>query len=376
MPRNYRIAYFAALLATSLVPLCMAYAAPPKSAPPKPTLNNGEATKGTEQMKGGDGVFGTIYTMVNGHGSNYNFQLLSARYTLEPHNDYAGSMPLPDQKLLVLTFAVKNPNKDSDLDQGGVDMTLVDENDNNYGEGAGTMMLASNGSKELYITLKPGQGFGQDPTANALSVAFVVPGNAKIKKILINSGRAAVPSEKIMRYTIAGNTGGSPKNVITPLPKYAADPTDPSGGVALETAPAVLGKYYPDGYFAARLNSVTLAPSDTVYKGEKAPDGKQWAIANFSVKNIYSKAVTTFEIAGDGIALKDMDGEKHPAEEGGRWKATRDEAAGSVEVDKGEESNFRIFFAVPKDVKLKSLLFPPVKYGHIYQWDLATAATP
>ena len=67
-------------------------------------------------MKGGAGIFGVTYTMKAGE----NLTLLKAKYTLEGHNDYGGNMAMPDQKLFWLTFAVKNPKTDHDLDLGGV----------------------------------------------------------------------------------------------------------------------------------------------------------------------------------------------------------------------------------------------------------------
>ena len=320
-------------------------------------------------MKGGDGVFGVVYTMVNNNGHGVNVQFIKARYTLEPHNDYSGSMAMPDQKLFVLTFAVKNPNKDLDVD-GGIEITLVDENENNYETGSGVICTTANGSKEPSLSLKPGQGVGQDPTTNELSLAIPLPGSAKIKM-----GRANVPDEKVLRFPIAGSTGGSPKNIIAPLPKYAADPTDPTGATAVEVAPVIMGKYYPDGYFALRLDSVTLSP-DAVQKGQKPDEGKVWAIATFTAKNIYSKQASLFDLGGEGVLIKDTDNEKYPADEAGKRKATRDEDAGSAYVDKGEEMTFRQFFMVPKDVKLKSLVYPSGKYGHNYVWDLSAPTTP
>lgn len=373
------IALIASLTLSVFAPPAAHAGDPPKKVPakktakkPAPPVSTGEQSQGTQQMAGGDGVFGTVYTMVNGSDNHYNLQFIRARYTLEPHNDYSGSMPMPDQKLFILTFAVKNPNKDHDLDLGGIDITLVDENDNNYALGSGTTRIAANGTKEAYITLKPGQGIGQDPIANELSLAITVPGNAKIKKILLKGGRATMPDEKVLRFNIAGTTGGSPKNIIAPLPKYAADPTDPTGAVTVETANGVMGKYYPDGYFAIRLDSVVLSP-DAVLKGNKAEDGKEWAVATMTCKNIYSKEASTFDLGGEKIILRDADNEKYNVDEAGKRKATRDEEAGSVYVDKNEELTFRYFFQVPKATKLKSLFFQSGKYGHSYQWDLTAS---
>ncbi len=69
-----------------------------------PKSNKSGSAKGQEQMKGGEGAFGAIYTTKD----DFNLQLISAQYSLEPHNDYAGTMPSEEEKLVVITYAIKN----------------------------------------------------------------------------------------------------------------------------------------------------------------------------------------------------------------------------------------------------------------------------
>ena len=52
----------------------------------KPPVKSQDITKGQGQLQGGDGVFGTVYTL----NSGWNFTLLKARYQVDPHDSYAG----------------------------------------------------------------------------------------------------------------------------------------------------------------------------------------------------------------------------------------------------------------------------------------------
>lgn len=326
-----------------------------------------QQSRGTKQVAGGDGVFGEIYTLK----SEFNFSLLSARYTIEPHNDYNGTMATNEEKLVWLTFAIKNSDSGKDHFWGGLDVTLVDENEKNYNAGAGSVRLASQGGKEYSVTLKPGQGVGQQPDKDELSCAIAVPAKAKIKKIILNDGRKTVPSEKVVRYNIAGFPGGSPKNVIAPLPKYAADSSDPTGATLAIPATAEPGNYYPAGYFAIRFDGILLSTVETLDKN-KPEDGKQYAILTFTAKNIFSKPISTFELGGqfDTLALRDTDNEKYgsAAESGyALRRAKRDEALNSQEVAVGEEITYRYFFLIPKDAKPASITFGDGKYGHLYK---------
>ena len=335
----------------------------------KPQVDGGQS-RGTTQVAGGDGVFGTVYTLNDG----FNFTILSTKYTIESHNDYDGTMAQTDEKLLWITFAVKNSDKDRDLSGGGLDVTLVDDHDQNFTPRSGSVMLTSRGRQEISFTLKPGQGLGQDPTKDELSCAIAIPAKAKIVKIILNQGRKNVPDEKVVRYTIAGNPGGSPKNVIAPLPRYAADPTDPTGSTVANPATAILGKFYPDGYFAIRLDSVELS-SDTIYEKEKPEEGKTYAIFTFTGKNSFGKIASTYDLTGqnDAVVLRDADGEKYKVAGDPGYafrKAKRDELFESTEIEVGEEFSYRYFFLIPKDAKPASITFGQGKYGHVYKINL------
>ncbi len=340
-----------------------------KKAPAKKTDDGGQS-RGTKQVAGGNGIFGVVYTL----NSGFNFTILSAHYTLEPHNDYAGSMAQNDEKLLWITFAVKNSEKDKDQTWGDLDVMLVDDKEQTYTPGSGRVMLTSRGNAGISATLKPGQGLGQEPAKDELSCAIPVPAKAKIKRIILNEGRKNLPGEKVVRYNIAGFQDGAPKNVIAPLPKYAADPADTTGASVAIPATAVAGTYYPAGYFALRFDGLTF--SEEAILDKTAPtEGKRYAIATFTAKNEFSKPITTFELGGqsDEIVLRDADGEKYKAAPEAGYamrRAKRDELLESQEIAAGEEITYRYFFLIPKDAKPASVTFGQGKYGHAYKVDV------
>ena len=356
-------------LALLAAPLTSTGAPPAKKTPPKKTDDGGQS-RGTKQVAGGDGIFGVVYTLNNG----FNFTILSARYTLEPHNDYNGSMAQNDEKLVWITFAVKNSEKDKDQIWGDLDVMLVDDKEQTYTPGSGRVMLTSRGNAGLSATLKPGQGIGQEPAKDELSCAIPVPVKAKIKRIILNEGRKNVTGEKVVRYNIAGFQNGSPKNMIAPLPKYAADPADTTGASVAIPATALPGTYFPAGYFAIRFDGLSFSEEAILDKNTPA-DGKRYAIATFTARNEYSKLISTFELGGqnDEITLRDADGEKYKAAPEAGYalrRAKRDELLESQEIAVGEEITYRYFFLIPRDAKPASITFGQGKYGHAYKVDV------
>ena len=338
---------------------------PALAQPTKKKPDDGGQSRGTKQLAGGEGAFGVVYTLNTG----MNFSLISAKYTLEPHNDYNGTLSKPDEKLIWLTFSVQNSEKLKDNEFGDLAVTLVDEDEKNYTPGSGTVMLASKGNAEFSVSLKPGQGVGLNPMKDELSCAIPIPAKARIKKIMLNNGRLNVPGEKVLRYNIAGFPGGSLKNVIAPLPAYAADPKDSSGATVAIPGKAVIGTYYPAGYFAERLDSVTFS-EEALVDGAKPEEGKRYVVALFTAKNAFSKKITIFELGGLGesLVLRDTDGEKYkPASAMLRAKRA-EKFEGNEEYEVGEELSFRYVFIVPKDAKLSTLNFGlGDNYGHEYR---------
>lgn len=358
------------VLAFSLVP---ALAAPVPKKKPAPKVPPGDVSRGAHQLAGGDGVFGTVYTLQN----EFNYEILSARYTIEPHNDYSGTQADRDGKLVWITFAIKNSDRTEARAWPGTEVTLIDDNNQNYTSGSGQTMLASQGSKESFGNLLPGQGLGQDPVKDELSIAIPVPGKAKIVKILLSTGRKNVPGEKVVRYGIAGNPGGSPKNVIKPLAKYAADPTDPTGATLAIPGSVIAGKYYPDGGFAVRFDTLTTT-TEPIYDKTPPTDGNVYVVANMTGKNIFSRKASTFDFyasQSDEITVRDSDGEKYRVfgDAGYAFRhPKRDEALQSTEIEVGEEFHFRYIFMLPKNAKPASITFGQARYGHAYKLDLTT----
>ena len=313
----------------------------------------GNQVKGQGQMAGADGSFGTLYTLDNG----FNFEILSARYTVEPFNGYEMDGVRTDDKMLVLDIALKNANEtDMYFDTEGL-FTLVDEKNQNYSRYA--LALESLGSTSANMSLKPGQGLGQPGLKDPLRVAFVVPGKARLTKIIVNHGRKG-RTESVIRYYIAGTTkaeagaDGDPKNVIAPLPDGVRDPADASGAVALAQGKGVMNTPLPSGAFALTLTSFAVT-SDPILSGAAPDDGKQYAVASVTAKSLLA-GYSTFDVEGGNsplYELTDADGERYAPV--GFRKAVADEEP-EHDFKRGDDYKFRVVFAVPKAAVLKKLV--------------------
>ena len=359
------------LITFSLLAVCsQSFAQVKKKTPPKkPIVKAQDITKTQGQLQGGDGVFGTTYTL----NSGINFAVLKARYTLDPHNSYGTVFPKPEEKLLILTCAAKNANS-SDSYFPGVELQAIDDEGHDYP--SSDYRLASTGSKEFGPSLKPGQGVGQFPDKDELTVAFAIPNRARIGKIILKSGRKFVKDEAVVRYFIADvakkereGAEGNPKNAISPLPDFVKDVSDKVGATALESGIGKIGTGYPSAYYTMTIDSVSVSETEKV-KDRLPEEGKAYAIITVTVKNNYTKPIGLFYV-GNIFSLKDIDGEKYAADgDFGRRKSKRDEEATPDELAIGETYTFRMFAIVPKDVKLKSLYFG-TEAGRRYNLEIA-----
>ncbi len=339
--------------------------------PSKPPVKAQDVTKAQGQQQGGDGVFGAIYTM----NSGWNFTILKARYSVEPYKAYEWTAPNADEKFLVLTLAIKN-SLPSEMLFGGPDFTVVDEEGHDY-VGA-NYRLSSTESAEVSINLKPGQGSGQNPDKDELTCMIKVPSKARISKIILKQGRKFVKGEEVVRYFIADvatkerdGAPGNPKNIIAGLPDSVKEKSDKLGAVAMPQGVAKIGTPFFSSYFAVTCNSVELTSSEK-HHDALPEEGKQYAIANITVKNLFKKAITLFEVGStESVVLKDADGEKYTLLLDYLWKAKRDEATDSPSIEPGESYTFRCFYSVPKDVKLKTLRISATS-GRVYVIDLET----
>ena len=328
-------------------------------------------TQAQGQLQGGDGVFKSVYTM----NSGFNFTILSARYTIEPFNAYYPEIAGPDQKLLVLTVAIKNANPEEE-GVATVGFTAVDDHGNNYS--GNHYRLASLGVMPFAPSCKPGQGYGQDPSKDELTAVIVLPAKAKITKLLTDDGRKFVPGEKVIRYFIAGaakkdpdGADGNPKNVITGFPDSLRDPADPSGATPLEEAKATPGVFMTSGCFGVRLDGITTSTTEKI--NEDGPeDGKVFVIATMTIKNIYGVEVPVSDLAWDEKVplLTDSDGEKYRAVGGSRKVKGSEGTDGATKLQPGETYTLRFFFQLPKAAQPKMLTFGQVG-GHHYTLDVS-----
>lgn len=332
----------------------------PKVTPKKPVPQN--QTKGQGQLQGGNGQFGTVYTLT----SNFNFEIVGARYTLEPFNAYTVVTAGTDKKLLVLDIAVKNVSTSDNFFNPDSMFTLVDEKGQLYN--GGSLALQSKAADSGSFTLRPGQGQGQPALKDPLQIAWELPAKARIVKIMINQARQG-RKEEVFRYYIAGATkaeageAGDPKNVITPLPAESRDPADASGSSPLDESKGAPGVYVPSGYFNIRFDGLTY--STEPLNGNPPEDGKKFAIATVTAKNPLDKGVGMFDAEGGDSPLyeiTDADGEHYKPVF--YRKAKRDEDA-EHDFKKGDEYTFRVVFQMPKDAVAKKLVLGT---GAAHKW--------
>ncbi len=309
--------------------------------------------KGQKQLAGGTAKFGTVYSLKSG----FNFEILSARYSIEAYNAYYPLVAETDKKLVVIDMAIKNANNsDNFFDASGL-MTLVDDHGGLYPNGS--LMLASNGSKDASITLKPGQGVGQPALHDPFEFAFQVPSDAKITKIMVNIGRLNT-SEDVVRYMIVP----APKDVehptdpnfILPLPDNVRDPSDPSGAVALAQGKGAIGAYVQAGAFDLRVDGPPVDIAGQVDGGDP-DDGKKFIAIPFTAKSMLSGDQSFFVVSGGGDAsysLTNADGDVIKATAFLK-NSSGEDAEKTFQL--GDEYHYRVVFQVPKDGKFNRLIY-------------------
>lgn len=336
--------------------------------PKKPATPAGPGVKGQGQLAGGNGQFGTVYSLKNG----FNFAILGARYTMDPFVAYEQLTPKADQKLLVLDIAIKNARpEDAYLDFGPL-LTIVDAQ-NQIVEG-GSLGLASLRSKAPNLSLRPGQGLGQTALNDPLRVAFAVPAAARVVKVMVNQGRLG-SAESVLRYYVAGVTkeeagaAGDPKNVIAPLPDAVRDPSDRSGAVATAEGKAAVGGFVPSGVYMLRVDSVAISTDPAL--GE-LPEGKRYFVATITARSATDREASFFDVTGGDSPsweLTTADGERvGPAAY--KKSATGEDADHTFKG--GDEYAFRVVFTIGAEAAPKKLV---IGAGNSRKWaiDVSTA---
>lgn len=311
-------------------------------------LSQGEI-KGQAQLPGINGDFGQTYSLQNG----FNLTVLSAAYSVEPFDGYNVSQPKSEEKQILVDFAIKNArSEDNFLDSSGL-FVAVDEKGELYS--SSEYGLQSRPGEAPDFTLRPGQGLGQVALKDPLRVRIVVPGNARINKIMVNQGRLNT-QEKVIRFLMVEPpkvvNEKSPKNFIAPLPENVRDSADKWGAIALAEGKAKMGEAYPSGTFRLRVESLTPGAR----MGENEPgEGKHFVMATMTVTHVLKAPGNSFDLGGGDTPLyqlTDTDGERYPSI--GLFKPKADEAI-SREFQKGDTYTVRVFFEVPKESKLRSL---------------------
>ncbi|MBS1728223.1 MAG: DUF4352 domain-containing protein [Armatimonadetes bacterium] len=317
-------------------------------------------TKGQSQLAGGYARFGETYSLKSG----WNFQFISAKYTVQPFLCYGDSLAMSGQKLLVIDFSLKNATHD-DMWFGGIDQMISVFDDKGAKYSSCATQLESNGIKSMDRTLKPGQGIGQPELKDPLRVCFPVPLDAKITKIILNEPRLG-KNEEVVRFLMAGTDKESdPKNIIAPLPKNVADPSDPTGAVALKAGLAKIGDVVPSGEFSFKVTGVTTT-KEALDPDNPLEDGKQYVVVTVQAKNIWGDKASYFDAQDtDDNVLVDADGEKYHAAK--VLKASSNEEADTGrQMDPDDTYTVRWVFVMSE--KSKATVFRLRATSEAYTW--------
>ena len=337
MKQNVALASIALLLLASIP----AFTQPPKKkppvkTPPKPPV---VGTLGTAQAKGGDGLFGTTYTIANSGGSVYNVTLVSAEYSVFRHNinDSATLIPKADEKLLILHLRAQNPNP-ADEYFSGTFLTFSTVAKDDKTRDHNDYLRLTSAKEPLASTLKAGQKFPEEILA-----CCIVPANGPVPKLILNMGRKGT-KEEVTRYFL-----GKTPNTVKPLSAPYADPTDSTGATALSEIPAKTGVTYAAGYYDFQVDSAAYAPGPM---GDvEAGDGKRLLIVTVTLTNkSWSKNYFNTSLAATLFTDDDEKTEEYVA-----LKGKRDERFEGRQVEPAETFTQRLIFTVPKNAKGKKL---------------------
>lgn len=297
-------------------------AAAPASAPTR-------VVQGTTQLGGVAAKLGQTFTL--GRQSPLNFTLLGAEYSVDRVViGKAVYFPRVGEKLLILRFAVHNPQK-AEVRYYWPDLrfTAFDAQDRGFPD---VQAVARNGTSEsLEVRLKP---------AEKLNVMTVirVPAAGVVPKLMVQRDGGG----EVLRYDLRGQ--------VTPLAKGIADPADGSGATPLAQVPTALNTFRPLERFDVRLDEVKF--TGEALGGKAPPAGQRYLSAVFTIRNM-EPGGGRYAWSDFQPVLKDADGER--VEYNQRMlKASRDERAGGT-LAAGEEARVRFFFVLPANVNAQSV---------------------
>lgn len=293
---------------------------PPAKAPAQ--KEPGRIILGTNQMAGDQGKFGLTYTI--GQRDFVNITLTDAKFSVEPFNvGNQAASPNKNEKLLVLTYVIHNPNSEITVYHGGtLKFTAVDQEDVNHE--AGNHVTQKSVNEPLNIQLKPAQKI-------TVQTAILVPAKGTVPKLIVQhqSGGA------VLRYDL--------REVLKPLDApFAGEGFD----AVSEIKPLAVESYVPlmnfdikymSNAFQERQFGVTTIGDEKVFFLPKIMLKKTTRTGH--IARIYAEAVTE-------------DGDRYPSSSLG--KASVEEHA-NVSLEQGQENAMRIVIVVPKKAKITSV---------------------
>ena len=219
---------------------------------------------------GGDGVFGTAYTVSDGgEYGPISITLLRAEYSAG-HFNIAGRetvVPKPDEKLLILHYRVKNPNPSNFFFASRPLFQTIDA-DEQMREDIGESRREDQKEK-VSAMLKPGQSLDD------LVTCAVIPAQGPLPKLILTLGRVGLDEEGVT-YPL-----GTGKNSVRPLPVPYADPAD--AATARAEVPARWGIAYMAGGYDIALISARFAPGPFGFLS--ADEGQRFLVATVIVTN-------------------------------------------------------------------------------------------
>jgi len=208
-------------------------------------------------------------------------------------------------------------------------ITAVDANDKNWefrGD-IGNEATKGLGSQRL----KPGQKL------NVYAI-LKVPAAGEIPKVIFKSG-----DNLVIRYDLRGKAKGL-------QPPYA-DPSDTTGATALAVVPAEIGKWYPTGVLAIRIDETSI--SDQSIGDAKVDRGGALFVVKATVKSLNKRS---WPLRQDSfvVKLKDADGADISYRGPVILRASSDTSL-STSLEPGQELSYRMVFRMGENL-------PPAKF--------------
>lgn len=307
------------ILALGAALLCIVSA----DAQTKPAQTPPRVVKGTTQMAGDNGKVNVTYTI--GQTQPVNITLLDARLSVErfPIGIYSHA-PAKDEKLLILTYTIQNPNnEETRYNSSTLKFTVVDQEDENHE--FINEVRRKDGDERLDIGLKPAQKI-------EVQTAIVVPAKGTVPKLIVEHRNGG----PVLRYD------------LRPFLKGLDAPY--AGDSAFDARAEIEAK--PDAYYPMMGFDVKFIGQETKERQFGVwtidPDRKIFFIPKFQFKKA-TKGGDAFRFKAE---VESEDGDRYPGQ--GPYKGSLDEHS-TAPTEFGQEIASRMVFDVPKGVHLKKL---------------------